>query len=142
MTDLRALPSKRGASGRGCGYYVGLWLMGFLYVGAGINHFAHTATYMAVMPPYIPDPLAMVRITGVAEILGGVGVLIPNGFVFPRTRWLAAWGLVILLISIWPVHINMCVHPEAFPTLPVWAIWLRLPLQIPLIGWAWHYTRT
>jgi uncharacterized membrane protein len=115
--------------------------MGIFYVSAGVAHFAVPATYLAVMPPYIPWPLAMIYISGAAEILGGVGVLIPDGFVFPRTRVAAAWGLVALLIAVSPVHINMCLHPDKFPGIPLWAIWVRLPLQLPLIGWAWSYTR-
>jgi len=122
------------------GYYVGLGAMGIFYIAAGINHFARPAFYAAVMPPYIPQPLLMIDISGVAEVLGGVGVLVPNKFVFPRTRAAAAWGIVALLIAVSPVHINMCLHPQQFPQLPVWALWVRLALQLPLIGWAWSYT--
>ena len=137
----------RGAShnpmlkGRSLGYRVGLVALSFLYIVAGVMHFSVPRTYLAVMPPYIPWPLAMVYISGAAEILGGIGVLAPDGFVFARTRALAAWGLVALLIAISPVHINMCVHPEQFAAIPLWVIWLRLPLQLPLIAWAWYYTR-
>jgi uncharacterized membrane protein len=127
--------------GHSRGYFAGLFIMGLFYICAGVNHFAHPATYVAVVPPYIPWPLGMVYLTGVAEILGGIGMLIPDGFVFPRTRAAAARGLVALLICIWPVHINMCLHPAMFPGVPHWAIWVRLPLQIPLIAWAWLYTR-
>jgi uncharacterized membrane protein len=116
-------------------------VMGALYVVAGINHFWHPATYAAIMPPYIPLPMLMIAISGAAEILGGIGVLIPDGFVLARTRCAAAWGLVALLIAVLPVHINMCLHPAQFPGIPIWGIWLRLPLQLPLIGWAWFYTR-
>jgi uncharacterized membrane protein len=123
------------------GYYAGLIVMAIFYIGAGINHFANTPKYLAIMPPYIPWPLGMVYLTGVAEILGGIGVLIPNQFVFQRTRAAAAWGLVALLLAILPVHINMCLHPDQFASIPLWAIWLRLPLQLPLIAWAWIYTR-
>jgi len=122
-------------------HLVGLSLMGLFYIGAGINHFVHPAMYLAVMPPYIPWSPQMVVLTGVAEVLGGIGVLMPNGFVLPRTRAAAAWGLVALLICIWPVHINMCLNPARFPGIPLWAIWVRLFLQIPLIVWAWSYTR-
>jgi uncharacterized membrane protein len=115
--------------------------MALVYVAAGAAHFAATAAYLAVMPPYIPLPLAMIYISGAAEILGGIGVLIPDGMVFARTRAAAAWGLVALLVAVSPVHINMCLHPEQFPGIPLWAIWLRLPLQLPLIAWAWLYTR-
>jgi uncharacterized membrane protein len=116
--------------------------MGIFYVSAGVAHFVVPATYLRVMPPYIPWPLAMIYLSGAAEILGGVGVLIPDGFVFRHTRVAAAWGLVVLLIAVSPVHINMCLHPDRFPGIPLWAIWLRLPLQLPLIAWAWSYTRT
>jgi uncharacterized membrane protein len=122
-------------------WLAGLVIMGLFYVVAGINHFRSPLTYLAIMPPYITWPLAMIYISGIAEILGGIGVLVPDGFVFSRTRALAAWGLVGLLIAVSPVHINMCLHPEQFPGVPLWAIWLRLPLQLPLIAWAWYYTR-
>jgi uncharacterized membrane protein len=130
-----------GAERRSRVWLVGRVVMGLFYIAAGVYHFANPVTYLAVMPPYIPWPLAMIYISGAAEILGGIGVLIPDGFVFTRTRVFAAWGLVALLIAISPVHINMCLHPEQFPQIPLWAIWVRLPLQLPLIGWAWYYTR-
>jgi len=133
--------SVRTSSRRPLGYRLGLGAMGIFYLAAGVAHFAIPATYLAVMPTYIPSPLAMIYISGAAEILGGVGVLIPDGLIFPRTRAAAAWGLVALLIAVSPVHINMCLHPEQFPGIPLWAIWLRLPLQLPLIAWAWFYTR-
>ena len=131
----------RMASRRSWGWRVGLAIMGLFYVVSGINHFRSPLTYLAIMPPYIPWPLAMIYITGVAEILGGIGVLTPDGFVFPRIRAFAAWGLVLMLIAFLPVHINMCLHPDMFPQLPVWILWVRVLLQIPLIGWAWFYTR-
>ena len=131
----------RSSPRRGRGWVVGLVILGLFYVVAGINHFRSPLTYLAAMPPYIPWPLVMIYISGVAEILGGIGVLVPDGFVFPRTRAFAAWGLVLMLIAVLPVHINMCLHPEQFPGVPLWAIWLRLPLQLPLILWAWYYTR-
>jgi uncharacterized membrane protein len=115
--------------------------MSLFYIAAGILHFVSPKTYLAVMPLYIPWPDAMVGISGVAEILGGIGLLVPDRFVFPRTRAFAAWGIVALLVAVSPVHINMCLHPEQFPAVPLWAIWLRLPLQLVLIGWAWNYTR-
>jgi uncharacterized membrane protein len=126
---------------RSRGYYAGLWIMGISYIVAGINHFTHTTFYLTVMPPYLPSPLLLIYTSGIAEILGGVGVLIPNGFVFPRTRVAAAWGIVALLIAVSTVHINMCLHAEKFPAIPLWVIWFRMPLQLLLIGWAWMYTR-
>ena len=123
------------------GYFVGLVVMGLFYIAAGSYHFVSPNTYLSGMPPYIPWPLTMIYISGVAEILGGIGVLIPDGFVFPRTRAAAAWWIVALLIAVSPVHINMCLHPDKFPAIPLWFLWLRLVLQLPLIAWAWNYTR-
>ena len=126
---------------RGWLYWTGLAFMSVFCVFAGINHFVHPATYTAIVPPYLPSPAALVLISGIAEILGGIGILIPDGLVFPRTRAFSAWGIVLMLIAFLLVHVNMCLHPDQFPTLPLWAIWIRLPLQLPLIAWAWYYTR-
>ena len=109
--------------------------MAVAYAAAGVNHFWHTDFYTHIMPPYIPYPVAMVYISGVAEILGGICLLIPG------TRKAAAWGLVALLVAITPVHINMALHPENFKEVPLIAIYLRLPLQVLLIWLAYIYTK-
>jgi uncharacterized membrane protein len=147
LTIMTALPGQRVVEmqtdwrHRSYGYFVGLIVMGLFYIAAGVNHFANLKMYLVVMPPYIPWPPVMVYFSGVAEILGGIGVLVPDGLVLERTRAVAAWGLVALLIAVSPVHINMCLHPEQFAAIPLWVIWTRLPLQLPLIAWAWNYTR-
>jgi uncharacterized membrane protein len=69
-------------------------------------------------------------------MLGGIGLLFHQPI-----RRLAAWGLVALLIAVFPANLHMAFHPSSFPNVPVWALWLRLPLQLPLIWWAWLYTR-
>ena len=120
---------------------ISLAIMAVFYVFAGVAHFRTPQFYLALMPPYIPWQSAMINLTGVAEILGGIGLLVPNGFVFARTRAAAAWGIIALLICIYPVHINMCLHPDRYTQVPVWGLWLRLFLQLPLIAWAWVYTR-
>ncbi len=135
------MATQTGSSNHSLGYSIGLAVMGIFYIAAGVNHFVRPGFYAAVMPLYIAQPLLMIDISGVAEVLGGIGVLVPDGFVFPRTRAAAAWGIVALLIAVSPVHIHMCLHPEQFMQIPVWALWLRLVLQLPLIGWAWSYTR-
>src|SRR5271168_3327497 len=88
------------------GYFVGLVMIGLFYIGAGVNHFLNTGFYVPAMPAYIPWPLTMIYISGVAEILGGIGVLVPDGFVLARTRAAAAWGIVALLVAVSSVHIN------------------------------------
>ena len=109
--------------------------MGILYVVAGLGHFVATRLYERIMPDYLPAHRELVLLSGAAEIAGGLGVL------FPATRRVAAWGLVLLLIAIFPANLWMLQHPERYPGVPLWALWLRLPLQLPLIAWAWRYTR-
>jgi uncharacterized membrane protein len=105
------------------------FLLAVFFVVAGANHFVSSGFYQSVMPPYLPWHSELVAISGVAEILGGVGVLIP------RTRKLAAWGLIALLIAVLPVHIQMVIH--GFRSVPTWLLWLRLPLQFVLIAWVY-----
>jgi uncharacterized membrane protein len=109
--------------------------MGLVYVAAGFGHFFFTASYMRIMPGYLPAHRALVLLSGAAEIAGGTGVLVH------ATRRYAAWGIVFLLIAVFPANLWMAQHPQLFPGIPLWALWLRLPLQLPLIGWAWRYTR-
>lgn len=114
----------------------GRLVMGILYVTAGTLHFLITPRYMAIMPTWLPAHRELVLVSGVAEIAGALGVLMP----FPPIRRSAAWGLVTLLIAVFPANFYMATHPEAFPGIPPWVTWLRLPLQLPLIYWAWLYT--
>jgi uncharacterized membrane protein len=115
-----------------------LVLLAVLMVLAGVAHFtAMKAAYVAIMPQWLPLHLELVYLTGALEILFGVGLLIP-GF-----RRQAAWGLVALLILMWPANINQAIHGiqpaglEMSPTM----LWVRLPLQLVFIAWAWWMTR-
>lgn len=110
---------------------IGLVLASILYIGAGTLHFIKTGAYLQIMPPYIPWHLAMVRASGAFEILGGLGLLVPF------TRRAAMWGLIALLIAVFPANIYMATNPtEAAATsiAPV-ILWGRLPLQLLLIWW-------
>ncbi len=113
----------------------GRQLMGLIYVAAGFGHFFFLTTYMRVVPDYLPAHRELVLLSGAAEIAGGLGVLVST------TRRPAAWGIVLLLIAVMPANMWMVQHPERFPGIPLWAMWFRLPLQLPLIWWAWRYTR-
>ncbi len=105
------------------------WGLGALFVVAGALHFITPDTYVRVMPPYIPAPRLMVLVSGFFEIAGGVGLLVP------RLRRAAAWGLVALLVAVFPANIYMALHPGVLNLdVPVWALWLRLPLQVVLIA--------
>jgi uncharacterized membrane protein len=119
-----------------------LGLLGALFVGAGITHFTRPGFYVPMVPPYLPAPLALVYVSGVFEILLGLLVLVP------ATRRLAAWGLVLLLLAVFPANIHMAVHHVGFVDAPEWlpqptplGLWMRLPFQLVLIAWAHWYTR-
>jgi uncharacterized membrane protein len=109
---------------------IGLALAAVFYVGAGALHFIKTDAYLRIMPPYIPAHLAMVWISGGCEILGGLGLLLP------QTRRAAAWGLIALLIAVFPANVYMATHPIEAGAASVAPIlrWGRLPLQL-LLGW-------
>lgn len=111
------------------------YLMAAFYVLAGVNHFLNPAPYLKIMPPYLPWHRLLVGVSGVFEIALGVLLLVPR-----CTRW-AAWGLIALLIAVFPANLHMAVHPELYPEIPTAALWVRLPLQAVLIAWAWVYTR-
>jgi uncharacterized membrane protein len=115
-----------------------LWLMGIFYVVGGVNHFANTDFYMPMMAPYLPLHMELVYLSGVAEIVLGVAVLIP-GLQRP-----AAWAIILLLIAVFPANLHIALHNVPIggraEGLGVWN-WVRLPLQAVLIAWAWWYTR-
>lgn len=108
-------------------------VLGILFVLAGTMHFVRPKVYLRMMPPWIPWHAAAVYVSGAAEILLGIGVLVPA-----TTRW-AAWGLIALLVAVFPANVFMFQKPERFPKVPRVLLALRLPLQAVLIAWAlWH----
>ncbi len=117
---------------------LGRIFLSIVFIGSGVLHFAVSDAYMKIMPPQLPQPLLLVQISGIAELLGGIGLLVDS------TRRAAAWGLVALLIAVWPANVYMAMAHLNFPGVlgQSWAQWLRVPLQIPMILWAWLYTRS
>ena len=111
----------------------GLLLLSFLFIAAGIYHFVNPALYKKITPPWVPYPSLVVLISGVAEIVLGLLLL------FETTRVYSAWGLILLLILVFPANIYMAVSGK-FKRIPLWIRVLRLPLQFLLIWWAWLYT--
>ena len=107
--------------------FVFLWFM----LG-GIAHFAFTATEMRIVPDWIPWPRATVLASGVLELAGAAGLLVPR-----LRRW-AAWGLVALTVAVTPANIYMLQHADRFPGVPVIALVLRLPLQLLLLWAIWR----
>ena len=113
------------------------WLYGAFYIVAGINHFVDESFYLKLMPDYIPAALHQPAVfwSGVAEVL--LGVLL----VIPRTTRIAAWGIIALLIAIFPANIYGWWHSEEIFGISREAHFIRLPIQALLILWAWWYTR-
>jgi uncharacterized membrane protein len=107
-----------------------------LFIGAGVNHFVNPGFYEAIVPPSLQsEKERVVQVSGVAEILGGIGVLLPG------TRRLSGLGLVALLAAVFPANLYMAREPERFKTVPRWALYARLPLQPLMMLWAWRATR-
>lgn len=109
--------------------------MAAFYVLAGLNHFRDPEFYLPMMPSWIPAHGAMVALSGVAEVALGLGLL------WPVSRPYAAWGVIALLIAVFPANLQMLLDAEKWTDLPRWGLVLRLPLQAALIGWAWTLTR-
>ena len=110
------------------------WLLAALFAFAGAMHFVKPDTYASVVPPYLPQPRLLVAISGVCEILGAVGVLLP-----PPLRQAAGWGLILLLVAVFPANVQMALHPAPVGghlIKPIW-LYLRLPLQAVLIAWVY-----
>jgi uncharacterized membrane protein len=114
---------------------LGRILFGLLFIAAGVTHFVQPAFFLRIMPPYLPWHMALVLISGAAEILLGIGLMLP------RTQRWAAWGLIALLIAVFPANLHMAMNPEQFSDISPVAIYLRLPLQAILIFWVYAYTR-
>ena len=113
---------------------VTLYLMASFYLFAGIWHFVKPKMYLKIMPPYLPAPLFLVYLSGAIEAALGITLYIP------QTRVLGAWGIVALLIVIFPANIYMFQKGSETFHVPNWVLLIRLPLQVLLILWAWAYT--
>lgn len=109
--------------------------MALSFVSAGANHFINPAFYLKIMPPFLPAPSFLVYLSGMFEIALGVLLLVPK---FTR---LAAWGLIALLIAVFPANVYMALYVERFPEFSRSAIYWRFPLQFVLILWAFWYTK-
>ena len=110
-------------------------VLALFFLTAGLMHFLRPDGFLRIVPPYLPNPLLLVQLSGAAEIAGALGLLVP------ATRRLAAWGLIALLIAVFPANVYMLESHGAGMAVPEWALWLRLPLQLVLIGWTWWVRR-
>ena len=110
-------------------------LLGVLFIAAGLNHFWHTAFYVAMMPPYLPWHGELVYTSGLAEIVLGAWLLVGC---WPH---LAGWGVVALCVAVLPVHVHMALNPALFSQYTPSGLWLRVPLQGVIMAWALWVTR-
>ena len=110
--------------------FVFLW-----FCGGGIGHFVITSFFTGIVPPYIPWPLAAVYVSGVFELLGALGLLLP------ATRPWAGVGLFVLVLCVSPANIWMLQHPELYPKFPVAALYVRMVIQVFLLWVIWTSTR-
>ena len=117
LTDVPLSTAKRVGVG-----FVFAWF----FIG-GIAHFVATEAEMRIVPPYVPWPRAAVLASGVLELAGAFGLL------WRPTRRGAGIGLFLLTLAVTPAHIYMLQQPELF-AVPIWALWLRLPIQVALLG--------
>ena len=111
------------------------WILGIGMIAAGVNHFVNPEFYLKLMPPYLPAPLFLIYLSGFFQIALGVLLLIPK---FTR---LAAWGIIALLIAVYPANIYMAMNAELFSEYSRILLYLRLPLQLVFIRWAFSYTK-
>ena len=108
-------------------------LLAIVMISAGIFHFVRPAGFVKIVPSFLPAAEFLVLLSGVFEILGGAGLL------HARTRRLSSFGLMALFVAVFPANINMAwndIQPEG-GHIPAALLWLRLPLQLVLVIWAW-----
>ena len=107
--------------------------MGVLYIVAGLAHWIFPRIYLEIMPPRIPFKRSMVWLSGLAEVILGAGIFIPSW------RDPALYGIMAMLIAFLPVHIYMLQEKQKFRRIPLWLLWIRIPLQGLLVFWAYSY---
>jgi uncharacterized membrane protein len=112
-------------------------LLAVAMITMGVLHFVAVDDFARVVPPYLPMPRLLVWISGVAEIAGGVGLLVE------RVRAAAGVGLVLLYLAVFPANIHMALHdvPLGGEVPARWIVWARLPFQALFIVWAWWCSR-
>ncbi len=115
--------------------YLGLAVVFLWFMGGGITHFTGPDFFVSIVPPYLGYPLALVYISGVFEILGAIGILVP------RTRQWAGNGLILLVICVTPANIHMWMNPQLFPEVPELLLSVRLVVQLLLLWCIWWSTR-
>ncbi|MEP6664221.1 MAG: DoxX family protein [Verrucomicrobiota bacterium] len=112
------------------------WLLALFFIFAGIAHFVKPESYLKIVPSYLPAPLLLVYVSGFFESLGGIGMLIP------QTRRWAGWGLIALLVAVFPANIEMLRQnwQKEGLSLFTWVLIFRLPFQVVFVWAVWKLT--
>jgi uncharacterized membrane protein len=116
--------------------YIGLAIVFAWFMFGGISHFTNEGLFLAIVPPYVPFPLAAVYVSGVFEILFALGILIP------LTRQWSGNLLMLLTLAVTPANVHMWLHPDLFPDVSPPLLSVRLVVQVLLLGLIWWSTRT
>jgi uncharacterized membrane protein len=111
------------------------YLLCAFFIMAGLNHFINPVFYLKIMPPFLPSHILLVYLSGFFEMALGGMILIS------ALTHVAAWGLIVLLIAIFPANIHMAINPQLYPEINPVVLWLRLPLQAVFIAWAYWFAR-
>ena len=112
---------------------ISLWIMAILYIIAGVNHFIMSRFYEKIIPPFFKNPKVINWFSGIAEVILGILLLMP------AYTSLAAWGVIALLIAVYPANIYHFMKGYRKKK-AVLILALRLPLQFLLIWWAYTFT--
>ncbi len=99
------------------------------FIGGAIGHFALARFFVAIVPDYVPMPRLAVAVSGICELAGALGILLP------RTRRAAGFGLMALIVAVFPANVHMALNAELYPDFAPWLLYARLPLQLVLLAW-------
>lgn len=114
-------------------YPLHLYLMAVMYIFAGIMHFIKPKAYLRIMPRYLPNHKLLVTLSGLAEILLGIGLC------FSTTKNTSIFGIIAMLAVFLSVHFYMLSGKKEGAGIPKWILILRIPLQFGLMYWAYWY---
>ncbi|MBN2871766.1 MAG: DoxX family protein [Halothiobacillaceae bacterium] len=101
------------------------------FLAGGVGHLVFTEFFILAMPDYLSHHKELVLVSGAFELLGAVGVLIP------QTRLWAGYGLIALIIAVYPANVHMALHPEAYAEMSAWLLYMRLPFQFLFVWFVW-----
>ena len=107
------------------------WLLAAFFTLAGLDHFLNPGPYLGLMPAYLPWHRELILVSGAAEMAGGLAILVP------RLRIAAGWGLIVLLVAVFPANLQVALHGWEGVQIPAWVLWARLPFQGLFIAWVW-----